>query len=120
MSYEFYKTIHYVSLMALLISLIFIVFIHTKGSVFKENKKFIYALHGISWITLFGSAHGLVSTTGLSEHFPVWAMVKTGIWVVLGTIPLLIKRMPAYVYINSFIIVSLVTSAIYLAVYKPF
>lgn len=120
MSYEFYKTIHYVSLMSLLISLIFVVYVHTSNCNFKDKKKFIYALHGVSWIALFFSANGLVETTGLSENFPVWAMVKTGIWIMLGLLPFLFKRLPRFAFANCILVIGLITCAIYLAVYKPF
>lgn len=120
MSYEFYKTIHYVSLMSLLISLIFAIYVHTKNGHFKDKKKFIYALHGISWIVLFFSANGLVVTTGISENFPAWAMTKTGIWIALGLLPFLFKRLPRFAFANCMLVIGLIIGAIYLAVYKPF
>lgn len=120
MNYELYKTVHYISILTLLVSLILMILFTSLGDKFQAAKKKAFALHGISWLVLFASAFGLVSATGLHENFPVWGKIKTTIWLLLGLIPLVIKRKPQLSYVNAVVIFGLFSAAIYLAVYKPF
>ena len=120
MSYEFLKTVHFISLMFLFFSLIFIIILLKSEANLKSYKRLIYAVHGLSWIILFASAFGLVSVTGIEKDFPTWAKIKTSIWILLGISPVLFKKLPLQPYIYATTTVILISSAIYLAVYKPF
>lgn len=116
MSYEFYKTIHFLSIFSLIASLILALVCYRTKTYLRP----IMIIHGLSWIIVFASSFGLVSALGLHENFPVWGKIKTVLWVLLGIIPFLIKRKPELGRLNLVLISLIASFAIYLAVYKPF
>lgn len=120
MNYEFYKTIHYISLAGLVVSLILIIFTQSQKDTYKNQRKTFFIFHGLSWLLLFISAFGLVSALDLHANFPNWARAKTLIWILLGFSPLLFKKLSRFTVMNTFIVSLLMSIAIYLAVYKPF
>lgn len=118
MSYEVVKFIH-VSAMAILV-FGFGLMVSVGTSKDKTPcRKAAYILHGLGWLILFISAFGLIYYLQLGKDFPVWAKIKTGIWLILGLLAFWIKKKPQSRLLNGVLIVALVMWAIGLAVFKP-
>ena len=126
MSYEFYKLIHFFSIISLFLSLgALLTFSETveklKGKIRKAglgNKKKIMVLHGISLLFLLISGFGLIARLQL-HSFPLWVILKLCIWFILGVlIPVMIGRGVHKKWSWLIILVSAFV-AIFLAVLKP-
>ncbi|WP_374028737.1 hypothetical protein [Bdellovibrio bacteriovorus] len=118
MGYVPSKIIHLISLAVLFLSfgMILAATLQTNPG---KLRKAGFILHGISWLTLFLSAFGLVSALGMHAAFPKWASVKTVIWVALGLSVLLLAKRPKLSGITMLLISGLGVAAIWLAVAKP-
>lgn len=89
MSYEFYKILHLVSLIALFLSLGMLIV----GP--KPLKKLIMSLHGVALLLLLVSGFGLIAKLHIPLKLlsPSWFWQKTFVWLVLaGLTPLLINK----------------------------
>ena len=111
MSYEFYKVLHIVSMIA--------VFIALTGYLYSGKKGF-GMLHGTAlFIGLVGGFGALAKMGQLSAGIPSWIWIKLVVWLVLGGSIALAKRkaLPAHILITSWWILGLI--AVYAAVIKP-
>lgn len=118
MEYLTYKTLHIISIAALVVSLGFIIggcWIGGKNAL----RKWGFITHGISWILVFVTAFKLVGVLGMHENFPSWAQAKTACWILLGLVAFTIKKKPKFVAIHYGVILILSSVAIGLAVLKP-
>ncbi|MDE0151355.1 MAG: hypothetical protein OXK80_02505 [Bdellovibrionales bacterium] len=89
MSYEFYKILHLISLIALFLSLGMLII----GP--KPFKKIIMSLHGTALLLLFVSGFGLIAKLHIPLKIlsPLWFWQKTLVWVVLiGLTPLFLNK----------------------------
>ena len=89
-SYEVYKVIHLFSL----------VLFFTSGAiqlVGKSQEKIFKILTGVATLFILVSGMGLLARIGVSHDagWPLWAVVKVIIWLVLGAlVPIAAKRFP--------------------------
>ncbi len=126
MSYEFYKIIHFFSIISLFLSLGALLTFSgniekLEGKFHKAgvgNKKKLMVLHGISVLFLLISGFGLIARLQL-HSFPLWVILKLCIWLILGVlIPVMIGRGVHKKWGWLIILVS-ASIAVFLAVLKP-
>jgi len=117
-SYEFYKVLH--------LSGILMLFLSMGGAVIRSAinpgndklEKFILMNHGISLLIIVVAGFGLLAKLGMI--FTGWVVTKIIIWLLMGALIVLIKKMHGKHSTLWFIVLLLGVCAAYLAIYKPF
>ncbi|MCP3963585.1 MAG: hypothetical protein GY719_37595 [bacterium] len=74
--------------------------------------------HGVALLVILVSGFGLIAKLGYG--FPGWIWAKIVIWLLIGGLITLIRRMPQHATVFWFTIPLLGGFAAYLALYKPF
>ena len=116
MSYEFYKFLHFFSLLALFFSLGALCFYSHKE---KGQKKWIMILHGLASFALLVSGFGMIAKLKM-PNFPLWVSLKLVIWLLLSfLIPFLLRQKRLKLPV-SLLIFTLTGFALWLALFKPF
>lgn len=120
MTYEFYKTLHFMSLIILFFSfgVIFLGMIF-KDQLSKGHRLLGFIGHGVGLFFLLLSGFGMAARLQIFGDWPAWMTTKLGIWVVLGILAAMLKRMPKHRNQLLIVIIALGFSAVYLAVNKP-
>ena len=92
MDYTTYKIIHLTTLAALMIGL---------GGMMAggNNRKIFSILQGLALLVMLVSGFGLLARLHLG--FPHFAMVKVGLWIVIGALPVLLRRLQVPVWMRS-------------------
>ncbi len=110
MDYPTYKIIHLIGVAALALGI---------GGMMAggANRKIFSILQGIALLVMLVSGFGLLAKLHLG--FPHFAMVKTVIWVVLGIIPMILRRLRVPVAAGIAISLSLIGIMAWLGVMKP-
>ena len=110
MDYTTYKLIHLVGLAALLLGL---------GGMMAggESRKSFAILQGIALAVMLVSGFGLLAKLKLG--FPHFAMAKTALWVVLGMLPLILRKLRIPVLGGIVISLTLVGILAWLGIAKP-
>jgi len=110
MDYTTYKLIHLIGLAALAIGL---------GGMMAggENRKTFAIVQGIALMVMLVSGFGLLAKLKLG--FPHFAMVKVVLWVVLGMLPMLLRRLKVPILGGISISLALVGILAWLGVMKP-
>lgn len=115
MPYEVYKVLH----------VVFVVLFVSGAAITlyaDHGNKFWKILTGIVSFLIFVAGMGLMARLGVShtEGWPLWIKAKVGIWVVAAAFaPIAAKRMREKRNLAFAIVMLLVISAIWLAVYQP-
>lgn len=112
MSYQFYKVLHLSGIMLLILSL--------GGALAGGPRKLTSTCHGVAMLAILVGGFGLLARLGLVKGFPGWVWAKLGIWVVLGGMLALARKMPKKMQPLWFATWGLGAIAAFLAVYKPF
>lgn len=95
MSYEFYKILHTVGVFMVVMALSgMILGAWISGGKSFAPRKFLAATHGIGLLLTLVAGFGLLARLGLVTGIPSWALLKLGIWLVLGVFTLLVYRIP--------------------------
>lgn len=115
MPYEVYKLLHIVFV---------VLFVSGAAITFyaDQQSKFWKILTGIVSFLIFVAGMGLMARLGVShtEGWPTWIKAKVAIWVVAAAFaPIAAKRMRAHRNIAFAILMVLVTTAVWLAIYQP-
>ncbi len=110
MDYAFYKIIHLVGLAILAIGL---------GGMVAEssNRRTFVMLQGIALLILLVSGFGILAKLKLG--FPHFAMVKAVLWLVIGMLPLIFRKLKIRICFAITISILLITIAAWLGVTKP-
>lgn len=118
MSYTFYKTLHLVSMMALFLG--FGVVIALAMARAEQSKARILGaiLSGVGLLLALVSGFGMQAKGNLG--FPNWLLAKIGIWVLIGGMTVLIKRVPNLAWLWWILLLALGAAATWLALYRPF
>lgn len=74
--------------------------------------------HGVALLILLVTGFGILGVLGLG--LPGWAWAKAAIWLVMGALPMLIRRAPRLAPLIWWLLPALGLIAAWLAVYKPF
>jgi hypothetical protein len=123
MAYEAYKLIHIFGILLLLFWLGALYFqaaeerMHGVG----RRRRLHGIAHGAALLIILVGGFGLLARLGVTEGFgwPWWVWGKIAIWVLLGVIPLAIKKSLTLKRSLWFGAPILGAAAAYLAIYKP-
>ncbi len=74
--------------------------------------------HGFALLLLFVSGFAMLGKLGLG--LPAWALVKLVIWLALGGVVVLLRKLPEKAALWWWLLPALGVLAAYLGVYKPF
>ena len=113
MNYEFYRLIHFITLIIVTASL---------GVSYFGNppKKWAKYLGMSASLLLMIAGMGLLAKTMPGQPWPLWAKMKIGIWAIIALAgPIMAKRLTVYRGVAFSSLLILFTIAITLAVYKP-
>ncbi len=110
MDYTTYKIIHLIGVAALAIGL--------GGAIAGGgNRKLFSALQGIALLIMLVSGFGLLARLHLG--FPHFAIVKVVLWVVIGLLPMLLRRLNLPIVAGICISLTLIAILAWLGVTKP-
>ena len=117
MSYTFYKTLHLISIMAIFLG--FGISIALALARAEQSKVRILGaiLSGVGLLVALISGFGMQAKGSLG--FPNWLLAKIGVWLVIGGLTVLIKRMPNLAAVWWILLLGLGGVATWLAIFKP-
>ena len=118
MPYTLYKLLHVVGLM-----LLFLGMGGTLLGAYAERDrapKGTAVLHGVGLFVMLLGGFGMMARLGIDWPWPGWLVAKLGVWLVIGALPVLVRRQvlprgPAWL-----VAAGLGALAGWLAIYKPF
>ena len=122
MSLTTYNLIHLTGLAALLMSLGGIAAITAAGHDLKASgqKGQLMALHGVGLVLVIVAGFGQLARLGISHSgIPGWVWMKVVLWLILGLVPLWIRKSPKVARPLLLVLPLLVLAGAYLALYKP-
>jgi len=107
---EIYRLLHFAGIFTLIFSF---------GSLFigKNYNKGAAIAHGIGLIVILVSGFGMQATLNLG--FPIWLILKIGIWVVFGGFIMLAKKRVINGFVAWFLILTFALASVYLAQTHP-
>ena len=110
MDYTTYKIIHLIALAALTIGI---------GGMLAggENRKMFSILQGVALLVMLVTGFGLLAKLHLG--FPHFAMVKAALWVVIGVMPVILRRARVPAIVGVVVFLALVGTMAWLGVMKP-
>jgi hypothetical protein len=110
MDYTTYKLIHLIGIAALALGV---------GGMMAggENRKTFAILQGVALLVMLVSGFGLLAKMHLG--FPHFAMVKVVLWLVIGMLPVLLRRLKVPLLGGICILLALVGILAWLGVAKP-
>lgn len=116
MPYEVYKFLHIVFV---------VLFVSGAAITFyaDHENKFWKILTGIVSFLIFVAGMGLMARLGVShtEGWPTWIKAKVAIWIIAAAFaPIAAKRMRAHRNLAFGVLMSLVATAVWFAIYQPF
>lgn len=118
MSPQFYQVLHLLGVILLFFSLGGMVLRQFGGgSTGDDGRKTAGMTHGIALIILLVSGFGLLAKLQLG--MPHWVWVKLGLWLLLGAMVVLVRKLPWYSKLWWLLIPVLGLIAAYLGVFKP-
>ena len=120
-SYSAYKIIHLLGLMMVFLSLGGVIM----RGINRENplhswKKGIAITHGIGMVLLLIAGFGLLARLGIAGNIPGWAWLKFVIWLVLGGMLVIPRKLPEMAKSMWWVALLLGSIAAWLALEKPF
>lgn len=119
MSLQLYKVVHILGLLFVFASLGALTLQAYIGKPPDDKGRRLAGLtHGVALLIVLVSGFGALARLGMG--FPGWVWVKLVIWLVMGGIIVLIRKMPQLAGVLWVVLPLLGTLAGYLAIYKPF
>ena len=58
----------------------------------RAARKLILATHGAAMFLILLAGFGMLAKLGIMGSWPLWIWIKLGIWVLLATLPVLLRR----------------------------
>lgn len=121
MPYEFYKTLHAISTVMVIMGLAGAAAVTVNG-VARASNKFRLTLaitHGLGMLIALVAGFGLMARLGMmGQGWPLWISLKLSIWVILGGLIALIYRVPSTAKWVWWVVLALYGVAAYLARFK--
>ncbi len=121
MSYEFYKVVHLLGIIALFTSLGGLAMLVLRGGPEAETKglrKLLMAVGGVSLLVVFVAGFGLMARLEMmSASWPLWIYFKLGAWLALGACQTAVRKKPATWW--YFVLPLIGACAAYFAIVKP-
>ena len=109
MSYTTYKIIHLIGVAMIAIGI--------GGMLAGGNNRRTFAIfQGIGLLVMLVSGFGILAKLGL--RFPHFAIVKTVLWVVIGMLPMIFRKLKAPLFVSILILLTLVGVMAWLGVVK--
>ncbi len=123
MSYEIYKVLHLLGILAIFTSLGGFAMLGIRGGPESETKplrKTLAIVHGLALVVVLVAGFGLMARKGMmSSSMPLWIYLKIGIWLVLGAAVAFVRKSPGVGKLWYLLLPLLGALAAYLAVYHP-
>lgn len=82
-----------------------------------QSHKLVGISHGIGLVILLITGFGMLAQLGTG--FPLWIWLKIGIWLLLGAVTVVIRRLAGQTAALWFLLPLLGAVAAYLAIFKP-
>lgn len=122
MEFWVYKLIHQVGLAGLFLSFGGLIAHAMNGGTRDNNRArgLLAATHGISLLLILVAGFGMLAKSGMISDFPGWVIAKIAIWLVMGALIVVPKRMPGAAKALWFVIPLIVAVASFLVLRKPF
>jgi hypothetical protein len=121
MSYLTYKFLHLSGILVVLMSLGGLVAGRlAAGSEDFPWRRHLTALHGIGLVVALVAGFGLLVRLQVPWPWPHWVLLKMVIWLWVGAVPVMARRMPARASIWWWSALAAALLAAFLAGYKPF
>lgn len=95
MSLNFYVIMHVVGIAATFLALGALALVPTAGEGGQAWRKTAAITHGIGMLLLLVGGFGLLARWGVKFPWGGWAWVKIGIWLLLGALPVVLRKKPA-------------------------
>ncbi len=92
MSYNFYSSLHLLSLFALALALGALWGLYNSPSPDKGLKKLLLGAHGLFLLLIFLAGFGLIAKIKAPFPWPFWIYGKLAVWLLLGASPFFIKK----------------------------
>ncbi|MBC6415270.1 MAG: hypothetical protein GDA46_02645 [Bdellovibrionales bacterium] len=90
MSYTFYSSLHFISLLGLSLILGALWGLYTNKNDSKKLLSILLSIHGLILFFILLAGFGLIAKTNL--NWSLWIYIKLILWVILGFLPLIIKK----------------------------
>ena len=58
----------------------------------RAARKLVLATHGVAMFLILLAGFGMLARLGISGSWPLWVWIKVVIWVLLGALPVLLRR----------------------------
>lgn len=118
MSALFYQILHIFGVLMVFVALGGLTLQAVSGSTpDARTRKFAAMFHGLGLVIVLVSGFGLLAKLGI-PGFPLWVWLKVGIWLLVGGLIALIRRMPQYATLFWFSLPILGGLAATIALYK--
>jgi uncharacterized membrane protein len=118
MSYQFYKILHLMGLVSLVMGIAFIVVLAATKQLHQKSLKILgYTLHGVGATLVFVSGFGMSARLQIFGNIPGWMYQKILIWVLITLGIVLFKRLRTP-WLHATLLLLLVYVAIHLALFK--
>jgi len=110
MSYTTYKIIHLIG--------VAIIAVGTGGLLAGGNNRKTFAIfQGIGLLVMLVSGFGILAKLGLG--FPHFAIAKVVLWVVIGMLPMMFRKLQLPLFVSILVLLALVGVMAWLGVVKP-
>lgn len=120
MSYEFYKILHFIAIIAVFLGLGAGIMAQMLNQGKKYSaKKWSVITHGVGLVVVLISGFGLLARISNGEGTPNWIWIKLLVWLALGGILALISKFPEKSKLWWFTTLALALVAILTVVTKP-
>jgi hypothetical protein len=119
-SHEFYKIVHIIGIVTLMVALGGAAFLMMAGAT--TSRRLLAVLHGAGAFLILLGGFGMLARLGIIQggSFPAWLWLKIGVWLILGAALIVAWRRPGLARPVLFSLPLLAGVATYMAVYKPF
>jgi hypothetical protein len=118
MPLETYKVLHIVGLAALALG--FGGMLMAPAASDRQAPRFAVLLHGLGLLVLLVAGFGIMARLGFTSWpWPGWVLAKMGIWLLLGAMPMLLRRGIVPRPLGWLLVLGLVALAAWLALFKP-
>lgn len=119
MSYESYKILHVLGLVLVMLGLGAIL---GSGREVARARRIGSILHGVGILVMIVAGFGLMARLGIMgpEHWPLWLILKMGIWVLIALLPVFVKKDVIPSAVGWLVAAGLAAIAAWLALTKPF
>ena len=120
MSLLFYRLLHIIGAFCVLVPLGAIALHMMNGGTRNyPHRKLMAITHGIGMLLLLVAGFGALAKLGYMSSFPLWAIVKLGLWIVAGVLPVLLYRKASAAKTLFFTVLLIGAIAVYMVEYKP-